>query len=82
MLYLPISAAVAKRWPGFREWWAQQRKQIGDVAVFEAGRDLIFALVIHRGSKRSKLGWLDRAVRAMLAEATNRNVTHINVPRI
>jgi hypothetical protein len=79
-----IAAAVAKRWPGFGEWWRQQRKQIGDVAVFEPadGRDVIFALVIQRGSKRGKLGWLDRAVRGMLAEATKRGITHINVPRL
>ena len=57
-----IAAAVAKRWPGFGEWWRRQRKQIGDVAVFEAegGRDLIFALVIQRGSKRGKQGGRSR----------------------
>ena len=78
-----IAAAVAKRWPGFGEWWSQQRKQIGDVAVFEAAEgDLVFALVVQRGGKRGKLGWLDRAVRAMLAEAAKREVTHINVPRL
>lgn len=77
-----IASAAAKRWPGFGAWWAEQRKQIGEVAVFEADRDVIFALAILRGQKRGKLGWLDRAVRAMLAEAVQRGITHVNVPRL
>lgn len=79
-----VASAVAKRWPGFGAWWAGQRKHLGDMAVFEAdgGHDLIFALVIQRGSARSKLSWLDRSVRAMVAEATKRGLERINVARL
>jgi hypothetical protein len=77
-----IASAVAKRWPGFAEWWSQQRVQLGDIAVFEHGSDVIFALAMLRGASRSKLSWLDRGVRAMLAEAEKRSVKEISVPRL
>lgn len=79
-----IASAVAKRWPGFGPWWSSQRKQLGDMAVFEAegGRDVIFALVMQRGTARGKLNWLERSVSAMVAEAVKRGFERINVPRL
>jgi hypothetical protein len=81
-----IAVAMKRRWPALEQWWSEKcangRTHPGDVQAWKSGTDVVYALGIQRQGKRSKVSWLERAARGMLAHAAKESVARISVPRL
>src|SRR4051812_19735164 len=76
-----VAVAVKRRWPGMAEAFKAhgegRKMQIGDVFAWRDPNDagvFVYALGIHRGVAKPKISTLERALRAMIEQASRDKV--------
>jgi O-acetyl-ADP-ribose deacetylase (regulator of RNase III) len=81
-----VAIAMKKRWPALAEAYAARcagnKLDLGDVFMWTDGEVTVFALAIQNGDKKPSLTALTRAIRRMLALASEAKLKRIGLPRI